>query len=249
MQGMRKIIGCLCMILMMETLTGCGASFPELTEEESNLISEYAVNLLMKYDKNAGNRLVADPEAALEKKRARDAAVEAMKVKEQAETDTAEAENTSNNGQTVQTESNTLISSIGSFLGLAGMEIQYSGYEVDDSYAEDAESQSYFSLDATQGKKLLVLKFQVNSTDGADKELDMASLQTEFKLTINGTDTRYAQSTLLLNDLVTFRGTIPGNGGKELVLIQEITPGAAESLSSVTLTLAHQDATGTISLQ
>ena len=47
-------------------LTGCGNSFdymPDLTEEESRLIAEYAAGILIKHDKEGG-RLASDAQIA-----------------------------------------------------------------------------------------------------------------------------------------------------------------------------------------
>ena len=62
----------LCGITASLLMTGCGA-MPDLTQEETELISEYAVGVLLKYDKSHGSRLVdtsaydkAEEEPALE---------------------------------------------------------------------------------------------------------------------------------------------------------------------------------------
>lgn len=47
----------LCGITASLLMTGCGA-MPDLTQEETELISEYAVGVLLKYDKSHGSRLV-----------------------------------------------------------------------------------------------------------------------------------------------------------------------------------------------
>ena len=43
-------------------MTACGASIPELTEEQNALVVEYAAGLLLKYDANYENRLVEEAE-------------------------------------------------------------------------------------------------------------------------------------------------------------------------------------------
>ena len=55
---MRKGCTFLCGIVAAMLVTGCGAVVPDLTQEETDLISEYAVGVLLKYDKNHGSRLV-----------------------------------------------------------------------------------------------------------------------------------------------------------------------------------------------
>ena len=46
----KKWIFCICTCLLLFVLGGCGAKIPDMTEEERKAISEYAANLLLKYD-------------------------------------------------------------------------------------------------------------------------------------------------------------------------------------------------------
>ena len=46
---MRKGCTFLCGIVAAMLVTGCGAVVPDLTQEETDLISEYAVGVLLKY--------------------------------------------------------------------------------------------------------------------------------------------------------------------------------------------------------
>ncbi|MCM1087931.1 MAG: hypothetical protein NC419_07215, partial [Muribaculaceae bacterium] len=55
---MKKVSVLLCGIGIACILTGCGNTMPELTEEENDIITEYAVSLLLKYDKNYNSRLI-----------------------------------------------------------------------------------------------------------------------------------------------------------------------------------------------
>ena len=60
------IITAMCIVL---SLSGCGESFPELTEEQYKQTVEYAAGLLMKYSNNGQERLVYVDAAELEKQR------------------------------------------------------------------------------------------------------------------------------------------------------------------------------------
>ena len=55
----KKIRILLCSIGIVCILSGCGRTV-ELTEEENEIITEYAVGLLLKYDKYYSNHLVED---------------------------------------------------------------------------------------------------------------------------------------------------------------------------------------------
>jgi uncharacterized protein YceK len=64
----------LCSVAAAVLMTGCGA-MPDLTQEETDLISEYAVGVLLKYDANNSSRLVDtsayDEEPVVKKSRRR----------------------------------------------------------------------------------------------------------------------------------------------------------------------------------
>lgn len=77
------IITAMCIVL---SLSGCGESFPELTEEQYKQTVEYAAGLLMKYSNNGQERLVYVDAAELEKQRNRQEAKEAEEAEEAQQT-------------------------------------------------------------------------------------------------------------------------------------------------------------------
>ena len=54
-KGFMKTMAVLCVASLL--LTGCGSTFPEMTEEEYNQTVQYVVSLLMKYSNNGVERL------------------------------------------------------------------------------------------------------------------------------------------------------------------------------------------------
>ena len=54
----KKLVVMLCIMTMTLSLSGCGNAIPDMSEEESAMITEYAAGLLLKYDKNYSSRLV-----------------------------------------------------------------------------------------------------------------------------------------------------------------------------------------------
>ena len=75
MTGFNKNMVCGALLCaMMLSMTACGNEIPDLTEEESQRVGEYAAVTLLKYDANNRSRLV-DPEmviAKLEKEAAKE---------------------------------------------------------------------------------------------------------------------------------------------------------------------------------
>ncbi len=74
-----QIIAALCVVM---ALSGCGQTFPELTEEQYKQTVEYAAGLLMKYSNNGQERLVYVDAAELEKQRKRQEAKEAEEAQQ-----------------------------------------------------------------------------------------------------------------------------------------------------------------------
>ena len=67
MIGRKKDVVCGALLCAMAlTMTACGNEIPDLTEEESQQIGEYAAVTLLKYDANNRSRLV-DPEIVIAK--------------------------------------------------------------------------------------------------------------------------------------------------------------------------------------
>ena len=67
MTGRNKNMVCGALLCaMMLSMTACGNEIPDLTEEESQRVGEYAAVTLLKYDANNRSRLV-DPEMVIAK--------------------------------------------------------------------------------------------------------------------------------------------------------------------------------------
>ena len=211
-------------------LSGCGNQIPDMTEEEQALIVSYAAEVVERHDSNHPSRL--ESEEVVELKKEEEAQKEAKKEQLKQE-EAAKAEEAKNNEASSSETAK-----------------QNEGYELDDSYPDTGE-ETYFAMDATEGQKLLVLKFLAHNVSGEDRELSMVSSGVRFKITAGG-KTQNALTTMLLNDFSNFSETIPGNGTQELVLICEVpadgsvTEGGSDSIAVI---VRNGDKNATISLQ
>ena len=205
---MKKIKFLLCGLGIACIVTGCGRTV-ELTEEENEIITEYAVGLLLKYDKYYNNHLV---ELTEETDTAETQPEEEEPLPEE-NNDTEETE-VSDTPVVDVAEEEPQASSIEEFYGIEGIGFQYSGYELQNEYPQVTEDspELAFAMEATSGMKLLVLKFQVVSLNGVDTELNMMNYGTKVRVSVNGESPKSALSTMLLNDLQTYKGIIgPGS--------------------------------------
>ena len=249
----RKIV--LCGVAAALALTGCGATVPDLTQEETEIISEYAAGILMKYDKDNGSRLVdlsqeqtapdAEPPA-----QAPESDVAAAET-EEAPGGTGEPGPAENNATVIdqsQTEAMPA-ASIEEYYGISDFTFAYTGCELIDSYPEDSgeEGAVYFTMDATEGMKLLVAKFNVTNQSGSEQTLNMMEHGAKFKLSVNGDAGKHVLTTMLLNDMQNYNAMVAAGETVELVSIIEVP--ADTQVDSLALILSGGDGAVTLQLQ
>ncbi|MCD7725794.1 MAG: hypothetical protein LUI12_09665 [Clostridiales bacterium] len=214
-------------IMAAALLTGCGA-MPDLTQEETELISEYAVGVLLKYDTGSSRRL--RDTSAYDESAGTDVAAE--ETEEQAEEVLPETEPLDDTevidvSQDENREEEIPVT-IEDYYGIQDVVFQYAGYELTDSYPSNVEGEElYFAMDATAGAELLVLKFMAVNTGGSDITLNMIDYGARFRIAVNGESGKGALATMLLNDLQTYDGLLPAGDSVELVSIVEVPQGTA----------------------
>lgn len=235
---------------MVSMLSGCGVGFPDMTAQEQQRIGEYAATLLLKYDANNRSRLMSreDVEAAeLRKQQLEEARKElAGQGGKDDEEDTPVIEI----GQPGSPVSDGDITQAESFLGLPqGVELSYQGKTICDSYPEDGGMESFFTLDAAEGRKLLVLDFRMENTTQEAQMIDLLSMNAIMRVNLDGKLTRNALVTMLEEDLSTYRGEIPAGETVDAVLLVEVEEDMADSISTLQLSVKMNGETCTILLQ
>lgn len=230
-------------------LTGCGSSMPNLDAEQEEQIGEYAAMTLLQYDANNRSRLVTRDEVnqRLEKLADLDAK---KKAREQAK----ENQETEQNPEGEKTQTEEIVSpgvqeSLQDVLTLPeGITITYTGEQVCDSYPEEASAENYFALDASAGKKLLVLKFQISNQGEEAALVDILSQNAIFRVNVNQQFVGNSFTTMLDNDLSTYAGNINPGESRELVLLTEIGESLADSIFSVSINVKNESGRHTIQL-
>lgn len=239
-------------MIMVLGLTGCGNKIPELTEEQAKQVGEYAAVTLLKYDVNSRSRLVdAEAVEAYDQKQQELKELKEVLYKEE----TKESEGMKPTDDTPVKEKNeaavsqeTVMSLDETFALPEGITISYIGYKSCESYPEDGSADAYFVLDATEGKKFLVMEFDVKNTTSDDKDLNFFSKTAVFSVDLGNGKKVNAITTMLLNDMSTYVGTIPAGESQELVLLFEVEPDVIDNISEVKLYLKNEAETHTIQL-
>jgi hypothetical protein len=247
MTGRNKNMVCGALLCaMMLSMTACGNEIPDLTEEESQRIGEYAAVTLLKYDANNRSRLV-DPEvviAKLEKEAAKEttkASQEEGKVEETGSTGTTEV--------TMPTAQEEITASMEDFFGLPeGVSITYEDYMVADSYPEDGVEDDYFALDASMGKKLLVLRFHLTNGSEQEETIDLLNTNSRYIITVNDSIRANALTTMLPNDMSTYAETLEPGQSQGLVLLLEVNEDVADAVQTIALRLKNASNEYTIQL-
>lgn len=246
----KKVFGTIALCTSV-ILSGCGSAIPDMTEEETHIISEYAANLLLKYDKNYEVK-VADTTAYHEEeerkaKEARKAEEAAAKEAAKAALEEAQQEKNAAGGQSEDVQT---VSTVEEFFGIDGIQIRYSGFQICDSYPEQSEDEDLFlALGATDGRKLFILNFDVNNTSGAELEVDMQALNPKFKVSVNGNTAQNSLFTFLPEDLAEYAGTLGADETVRTILAVEIPVEESESVESIVLSMKNAEKSAQLILQ
>lgn len=228
-------------------LTGCGNAIPEMTEREQRMVTEYAAYLLLKYDANYQSSMLTEEESrAMEEEMIRDAE-RAAQIREQQEWEEQRAsqsqESESGNGGGSSESSAPVYTDVDSFLGLDGLEIEYAGYLVCDSYPQNVGSNDWQGVAraGSDNTTLVVFTFTLTNVSGSDYMLDMASLNAKFTFKINNSIIKSSLTTLLANDLLMYRNVIPAGESTEAVLLIELQKSEAESVTGIKMIMKLGD--------
>lgn len=207
-------------------LTGC-AQLVELTEEESDILSVYMAETVLKHDKNYKEALIYPEDTTVDI----DDSVTKEVNESEVDTDTVEnmelvSENTNSedslttleNNKSDQTDYMVSDMNLSDELGKGKLEISYSNYKLYDSYPDN----NYFSLEALEGKKLLVVSFNIKNLSKKTQKLNLIHSGFEYTLN-NGSNVTYKPKlTLLLNDIQYLDIEVPEGKTKEAVLVFDV---------------------------
>ena len=251
-----KNVLCMLMVTVLSILLcGCNNKVPDLTPEQTALISEYATHLLVKHSELSERNLLDEREleegiAIEEQERERQ-----LKAEEIAQTYlNAEAEMVedviSEKDSENEGSQNEVIPSqtIAEFWGEDSFVIDYNSYELCESYPTDNSEDIYMAMDATPGNQLCIIKFLVQNVLSEDNEINMIGKKGKYLLRMNNGETVFSQTTMLLDDLSAYNGTIAGNSSEQMVLVFEVDD-AITQMESAELVMKSESGENVIPLQ
>jgi len=226
--------------LMLGT-TGCAENqIPNLTEEQTEIIKDYVTATVMKYEAGHKSRLLDIPEQEL---------FPPVVSTPQPVPSGDPGQQTPPDGTQGSGSAEEIVTySMEEVLGLPdGVTVTFLGQNFCSQYPDEEEGAG-FTLPASEGKKLLVLSFSLNNANGEECMVDLLSSKAIYGVTINGEYVRRALKTMLLDDLSTFKETLPAGESAEAVLIIEVDTAKAETISSIDLNVKNESKAYTIQL-
>jgi len=259
-----KIAGVLALALSASMLTGCVDNMPDMTEEQTELVAEYAASLLLKYSSNYNYRIADETEVEALAASIEEETSEAETTTEETEEASSQEESTQEKlvgdsesvqaSATVESEEETETIDvsvemasvddvdIAAELGLEGFTLTYASSEITDSYPK-AEVGSGFSVAAPQGKKLLILHFTVENTTNEAQECNIFDAISKVRVRTNDSGYKEALSTLLTNDFTTYMEEIGGGESRDVVVALAVNEQDADELESIVMRLTTADDT------
>ncbi len=217
---------------LLVSLCGCGNTIPSLSEEQEALVVEYASTAVLKHDANYQGKLVDLSTLTNEEEAPEEEITQAstedtdIQEKPQQEADNAVQEETQ-----VQENAEQI-------LGLHNVSLTYSGYEVDEFYPKNG-NEIYFVMNATSGNNLLVMKFTLRNLLSEEQEIQIQPGAVQVKIDLNGGE-KNALTTMLLNDLATYQGTLGSNEETELVVVGEYPVEDLQTIDSLSVKLKNE---------
>lgn len=227
-------------LLMTIILSACGAEIPDLTEEQAAQVADYAAGLLLKYDSHSTSRLLA-PEETTPLELPTETVPDENEIFESEALITElpdtepiiDAEDVAVNDNGEVTNGSIPGSGFKSFLSSDELSLEYMGYyEIVDSYPSEGEN-AYFAMDASAGNKLLVIHFSLTSLYGNAVDVDMGSYNLRYRVSINGGAYKPILTTMLWNDILSYRGAVDGNSAIDIVAIAEIPEAETYSIDTM----------------
>lgn len=216
-------------------LSGCGANMPELTQEQTNRVVQYAAEILLKYDRNYDSGLMSEEEMAQQiRKQITPTPTPAPENIDDEQQNTEQAENDIPDDLIGTAEDTADHRTIAEFFALDGVDISYAGYDILASYPENETDEWYFAMDAVEGDKLLILKFHVTNISQEAVSVDLLNMTPRFRVFIGDGPQINAATTLLTDDLKTLQTTLQPSEGVDEVVVVEITDEEAQTLQSGT---------------
>ena len=226
---------------------GCGDPMVSLTEDEENIVVNYSAGTLAKhngYQQEGMTALFPEEEEPSEEETEEPEEKEEPTEEEQREDD-KESQEPEKQPEEKPSEEEVGQLTLTEAISLPDVEFSYHDYSTADSYKEG----DYFSMDASEGNVLLMLNVNMTNTGNKALECDLLEKQLKFTLSLNGEAGIPNQTTMLTNDMSTYKGTLDSGQTEAVILLFDVPQQTADNISSMQLSLLMNGKTNDILLK
>lgn len=216
---------------------GCGTPLYEMTDDEENLVVQYAAYALAKYNiyqKDGMTNAELTEETQEEQQSTQE---EEQQTDPEGTKNSAAAEDLQENAL----EEISLEESVGQD---ADVSISYGGYEICENYQEG----DYFSLNPDSGNVFVIMNFTVKNTGDKAVTLETAALDNVYYASIDGGGTIKETISFGVQSLSSYDGEIEAGKSKKAVLIFQIPKEQAADVTSVELMVQMDNTTFSVKL-
>ena len=216
---MKKIKGCIPILISIILLSGCVKKDIKMTDEQIDRTAEYAAGVLLKYDKNYESTLSSEA-AVLESNIQPESTTKSETELKYVNVESAKPENNNQtNGtdetneipQSEQLETKTL----SKVINVKDCEVNFLKMQIIDNYQQN----NSLYIKAEAGKKIVVLEFEVKNYSSSDKKVELLKKKILYTLQIEDGGEYQPDLAILVNDLQFYNEKIKKGKSKKAVLI------------------------------
>ena len=223
---------------LLVSLSGCGNTIPALSEEQEALVVEYASTAVLKHDANYQGKLVDLSTLSNEEETPEEETTQEPVEEEDIPKEPEQMQEPQQDVLSAEQAEAEIQADAEQILGLQDVSLTYSGYEVDEFYPKNG-NEIYFVMNATPGNNLLVVKFTLRNLLNEEQDIQIQPGTVRVKIIMNGEE-KNALTTMLLNDLATYQGTLGPNEETELVVVGEYPVEDLQVIDSLSVKLKNE---------
>jgi len=253
----KKLVIVSMILIMLFSLTACGEKLYELTPEEEGAIVSYSARTVAKYNNYQSDGLIYVSKDELEEE-TQEEEITAVEETEEIVVETpwksddedgSEGSSTFGSDQSyeekaepkpeskpVTSDNEGVKADLSTALKLGNVKASYIGYEVSRDYV----AENIFSMTADPGKVFFTVKIRLTNTGSEKANIDLLASRPSFGLLINGEREAVAMTTVLLDDLGTYQGSIAPNASVDTVVIFSVSEDIESRLNSVGLRVLYE---------
>jgi len=118
-----------------------------------------------------------------------------------------------------------------------------------DSYPSYDQDGMYIEVQAPEGYKLLVLKFEVENKTNEEQAVDLYNKDVNYNIVVDNSRTTKQMLTILADDLYTYDKTIQASSREEAVLLYTVSDSVANKWTDLKLQIKYGGTSAVLQLE